>query len=132
MKVQDVLLKAMARKITWWAAAEILGVTDRTMRRWREKLEKDGYAGLADRRKGKPSAQRIPLATIEKVLQGNVLRPKYPALPRKVAGPARHGVELHLGPESAARSRPGGQAAQAGAAPAEAATTADAWDAAAH
>jgi hypothetical protein len=31
-------------------------------------LEKDGYAGLADRRKGKPSAQRIPLATIEKVL----------------------------------------------------------------
>src|SRR5258707_13547481 len=68
MKVQDVLLKAMARKITWWAAAEILGVTDRTRRRWREKLEKDGYAGLADRRKGKPSAQRIPLATIEKVL----------------------------------------------------------------
>ena len=35
MKVQDVLLKAMAKKITWWAAAEILGVTDRTMRRWR-------------------------------------------------------------------------------------------------
>src|SRR2546426_8246802 len=68
MKVQDVLLKAMAKKITWWAAAEIIGVTDRTMRRWREKLEKDGYAGLADRRKGKPSAQRIPLATIEKVL----------------------------------------------------------------
>jgi predicted ArsR family transcriptional regulator len=56
MKVQDVLLKAMARKITWWAAAEILGVTDRTMRRWREKLERDGYAGLADRRTGKPSS----------------------------------------------------------------------------
>ncbi len=69
MKVQDVLLKAMAKKITWWAAAEILGVTDRTMRRWREKMEKDGYAGLADRRKGKPSAQRIPLATVEEVLE---------------------------------------------------------------
>src|SRR5258708_3745753 len=68
MKVQDVLLKAMARKITWWAAAEILGVTDRTMRRWRERLEKDGYAGLADRRKGRPSAQRIALATVEEVL----------------------------------------------------------------
>ena len=68
MKVQDVLLKAMAKKITWWAAAEILGVTDRTMRRWRERLEKDGYSGLADRRKGKPSAKRIPLATVEKVL----------------------------------------------------------------
>jgi transposase len=69
MKVQDVLLKAMARKITWWAAAEIIGVTDRTMRRWRERLEKYGYAGLADRRKGKPSAQRIPLATMEEVLR---------------------------------------------------------------
>ena len=69
MKVQDVLLKAMAGKITWWVAAEILGVTDRTMRRWRERLEEDGYAGLADRRKGKPSAQRIPLATVEEVLR---------------------------------------------------------------
>src|SRR6266571_6575806 len=68
MKVQDVLLKAMARKITWWAAAEILGVTDRTMRRWRERLEKDGYAGLADRRKGRPSAPCIALATVEEVL----------------------------------------------------------------
>jgi len=68
MKVQDVLLKAMAKKITWWAAAEIIRVTDRTMRRWRERLEEGGYAGLADRRKGKPSAQRIPLATVEKVL----------------------------------------------------------------
>lgn len=35
MKLQDVLLKAMAKKITWWEA-EIIGVTDRTMRRWRE------------------------------------------------------------------------------------------------
>src|SRR6195256_90225 len=68
MKIQDVLLKAMAKKITWWAAAEIIGVSDRTMRRWRERLEEGGYAGLADRRKGKPSAQRIPLATVEKVL----------------------------------------------------------------
>jgi transposase InsO family protein len=38
------------------------------MRRWRERLEKDGYAGLADRRKGRPSAQRIALATVEEVL----------------------------------------------------------------
>jgi transposase len=69
MKVQDVLLKAMAKKITWWAAAEIIGVCDRTMRRWRERLEKDGYSGLADRRKGKASAHRVPLATAEEVLR---------------------------------------------------------------
>jgi transposase len=69
MKLQDVLLKAMARKITWWEAAEIIGVTDRTMRRWRERLEADGYSGLADRRKGQPSDKRVPLATAAEVLR---------------------------------------------------------------
>src|SRR6266550_876061 len=38
------------------------------MSRWRERMEEGGYAGLADRRKGKPSAQRIQLATVEEVL----------------------------------------------------------------
>lgn len=69
MKLQDVLLKAMAKKITWWSAAEIIGVSDRTMRRWRERLEEHGYEGLADRRKGKPSEKRVPLATVETVLR---------------------------------------------------------------
>ena len=69
MRVQDVLLKAMAKKITWWAAAEILGVTDRTMRRWRERLQKHGYSGLADGRKGKPSGKRVPMATVEEVMR---------------------------------------------------------------
>jgi len=69
MKLQDVLLRAMAKKITWWEAAEIIGVTDRTMRRWREKLEEHGYSGLRDGRKGKPSLRRVPLAVAEEVLR---------------------------------------------------------------
>src|SRR5690349_14797438 len=69
MKIQEVLLQAMAKKITWWQAAEIIGVTDRTMRRWRERLKEHGYSGLADRRKGKPSTKRVPLATVEEVLR---------------------------------------------------------------
>jgi len=69
MKLQDVLLKAMAKKITWWEAAEIIGVTDRTMRRWRERLEEHGYSGLADRRKGKPSGKQVPLEVVEQVLK---------------------------------------------------------------
>jgi transposase len=69
MKLQDVLLKAMAKKIRWWDAAEIIGVTDRTMRRWRERLEAEGYLGLVDRRKGKPSQKRVPLAQVEEVLR---------------------------------------------------------------
>ena len=32
MKLQDVILRAMAKKITWLEAAEIIGVCDRTMR----------------------------------------------------------------------------------------------------
>jgi transposase len=75
MKVQDVLLKAMAKKITWWAAAEIIGVSDRTMRRWHQRLEEDGYDGLADRRKGKPSSHRVALKTAEEVLR--LYREKY-------------------------------------------------------
>jgi transposase len=69
MKIQEVLLRAMAKKITWWQAAEIIGVTERTMRRWRERIEEQGYSGLSDGRKGKPSPRRVPLATAEKVLQ---------------------------------------------------------------
>jgi len=68
MKIQEVLLRAMAKKITWWQAAEIIGVTDRTMRRWRERIEEQGYSGLSDGRKGKPSPRRVPLATAERVL----------------------------------------------------------------
>jgi hypothetical protein len=29
MKIQEVILRAMAKKITWWQAAEILGFSDR-------------------------------------------------------------------------------------------------------
>jgi transposase len=69
MKLHDVLLKAMAKKITWWEAAEIIGVTDRTMRRWRERLETGGYSGLVDHRKAKPSDKRVPVAKVEEVLR---------------------------------------------------------------
>ena len=75
MKVQDALLKAMAKKITWWEAAEIIGVSDRTMRRWRERLEQHGYSGLADRRKGKPSALRIPVATVHVIRESGQSAP---------------------------------------------------------
>jgi hypothetical protein len=35
MKVQEVILRAMAKRITWWQAAEIIGISERQMRRWR-------------------------------------------------------------------------------------------------
>jgi hypothetical protein len=68
MKVQEVILRAMAKKITWWQAAEIIGISDRHMRRWRERYQEFGYDGLFDRRRGKPSPKRVPLAVVERVL----------------------------------------------------------------
>jgi transposase len=58
----------MAKKITWWQAAEIIGISDRQMRRWRERYEEFGYDGLFDRRRGQPSPKRVPLTTVEQVL----------------------------------------------------------------
>src|SRR5580700_4139828 len=75
MKVQDVMLQAMAKKITWWQAAEILGISDRHMRRCRERYEEEGYNGLFDRRCGKPSSRRVPMVTVEKVF--GLYREKY-------------------------------------------------------
>src|SRR5919109_4692400 len=69
MKVQEVILRAMAKKITWWQAAEIIGISDRQMRRWRERYQEFGYDGLFDRRRGQPSPKRVPLATAEQVLR---------------------------------------------------------------
>jgi transposase len=75
MKVQEVLLQAMARKITWYQAAEILGISDRHMRRWRERYEEGGFRALFDRRRGKPSPKRVPMAVVERVLE--LYREKY-------------------------------------------------------
>jgi transposase len=68
MKIQEVILRALAKRITWWQAAEIVGVSDRSMRRWRERYEEFGYDGLFDRRRGKPSPRRVPVAVVEQVL----------------------------------------------------------------
>jgi transposase len=75
MKIQEVILKAMAGKLKWWEAAEIIGVTDRTMRRWRQQYQEHGYTGLWDRRKRRPSPKRVPVEKLEQVLQ--LFREKY-------------------------------------------------------
>jgi transposase len=75
MKVQEVILRAIGKRITWWQAAEILGMSCRSLRRWKWRYEQYGYDGLYDRRRGKPSPRRVPLATVEQVLQ--LYREKY-------------------------------------------------------
>ena len=47
MKVQEVIMRAMAKKITWAQAGEIIGLCERQMRRWKERYEEFGYDGEA-------------------------------------------------------------------------------------
>ena len=69
MKVHEVMLRAMAKRITWWQAAEIIGISCRQMRRWLRRYEEHGYEGLRDRRRGRVSEKRVPLAQVEEVLR---------------------------------------------------------------
>jgi transposase len=69
MKVQEVILRAIAKQITWWQAAEIIGISDRQLRRWQRRYEEHGYTGLIDRRRGRVSERQVPLTTVEEVLR---------------------------------------------------------------
>ena len=75
MKIREVIARAMSGKINWLQAAEIIGITDRSMRRWRERLEVQGYEGLLDRRTRRPSARRIDIGKMEAMLK--LYREKY-------------------------------------------------------
>jgi transposase len=65
----------MSGQINWLQAAEIIGITDRSMRRWRKRLSTGGYESLLDRRSRRPSAKRIEVAIVEKMLK--LYREKY-------------------------------------------------------
>jgi len=75
MKVQEVIMRALNGSLQWIEAAEIIGVSPRTMRRWRSRYEQDGYDGLFDRRCQRPSPKRVPLDKVKEVLR--VYREEY-------------------------------------------------------
>ena len=75
MKISEVITRAISGKINWIQAAEILGMSDRQLRRWRRRWDKDGYDGLFDHRTKRPSPKRVPMGDVEKVLK--LYREKY-------------------------------------------------------
>src|ERR1051325_8843124 len=75
MKISEVITRAISGKINWIQAAEILGMSDRQLRRWRNNWDKYGYDGLFDHRTKRPSPKRVPMADVEKVLR--LYREKY-------------------------------------------------------
>jgi transposase len=75
MKVEEVILRAVSKQITFWQAAQILRYSPRHLRRVLQRYRHSGFAGLLDRRKGQPSAKRMPYAMAEQVL--GLYREKY-------------------------------------------------------
>ena len=67
MKMQEVILRALAGTLTWIQAADILGLDPRTMRRWRARFERNGPLGLYDRRR-QPSRRQAPAHEVQRVL----------------------------------------------------------------
>jgi transposase len=69
MKAKEVITRVLSGEMNWMQAAEILGMTDRQLRRWRKKWEKYGYEDLFDRRMKRPSPKRVALGDLEQVLR---------------------------------------------------------------
>ena len=61
IKFRSILGRYEAAELNQLEAAELLGIDERTFRRWRQRFEDDGEAGLLDRRLGKASGKRVPL-----------------------------------------------------------------------
>jgi len=75
MTIQQVILHAMHGRQTWLQAADVLGISPRTMRRWKWKYEHDGLKGLFDRRRRRPSPRRVPFAEVQRLVR--LYRDKY-------------------------------------------------------
>ena len=68
MKFEGVYGRSCRGDLSQAEAAEILGVSERTFRRWRVRFEADGAEGLYDRRLGKVSVRRAPVDEVARVL----------------------------------------------------------------
>ena len=75
MRFESLLGRRERGEITQTEAAEMLGVSVRTLQRWSGRFEEAGVEGLADRRVGRPSPRRAPEAELERML--GLFRDKY-------------------------------------------------------
>ncbi len=61
MRFEELYERRQQRTLTMAAAADILGITERTFRRWSGRYDTEGAAGLQDRRIGRASARAVPV-----------------------------------------------------------------------
>jgi hypothetical protein len=67
MRFSDVVGRTERCELSQLEAAELLGVCERTFRRWRDRHREEGASGLLDLRL-QPSLRRAPVAEIERML----------------------------------------------------------------
>ena len=67
-KFRDVLSRWEAGRLSMAEAGEVLGMSERQFRRYRDRYEEEGLEGLVDRRLGKPSPKRVPAAERARML----------------------------------------------------------------
>ncbi|MBZ9754569.1 ISNCY family transposase [Mesorhizobium sp. ESP6-5] len=68
-KFRDVLSRWNGGDLSMMEAGELLGMSERQFRRYRDRYEEAGEAGLLDRRLGKLSTRRVPAEAIEEMLE---------------------------------------------------------------
>ena len=69
MKFEEVYGRTCRGGLSQAEAAEILGMSERTFRRWRDRYEATGAEGLFDRRLGTVSARRAPVDEVAGLLE---------------------------------------------------------------
>jgi transposase len=67
MRFEELLERWEKGGLSHAEAASALGVSERTLRRWRQRYEEDGADGLVDRRVGQPSPKRAPEGELERM-----------------------------------------------------------------
>jgi transposase len=68
MRFEGLLDRHERGELSQAEAAEMLGIGERTFRRWRDRLRDEGPVGLRDRRIGKPSSRRAAVEEIQRML----------------------------------------------------------------
>lgn len=68
-KFRDVLSRWELGELSMMEAGEVLGMSERQFRRYRDRYEEDGLEGLRDGRLGKPSPRRVPSADARLMLE---------------------------------------------------------------
>jgi transposase len=68
-KFRDVLSRWERGTLSMMEAGELLGMSERQFRRYRDRYEEGGLEGLVDRRLGKPSPKRIPARDLRLMLE---------------------------------------------------------------